>query len=195
MSAAVLPKALEAIAGDRRLASPAADDGHLLAVRRMAADVAHDLAAGRLRHAPNKGGISAIDAALSKIARQRLMRRLGLGDDDQPACVLVEPVHDARPAHPADPGEAGAAMRNQRIDEGAVRMSRRRVDDEPGRLVDDDQMCILVANSRGRSAGGPVPPLLVQAAIRQNSGRTEPGARGRAAPPRHKRHDPIRSDV
>ena len=72
------------------------------------------------------------------------MRGVGLGDDQKAGRVLVEPVDDARPPDPADAGEARAAMADQRIDQGAIGMARRRMDDEPGRLVDHDQMLVLV---------------------------------------------------
>src|SRR5271169_4445058 len=82
------------------------------------------------------------------------MRALGLGDDHQPAGVLVEAMDDARPSHAADTGKAGAAMGDQRIDEGAVGVSRRGMNDEAGGLVDDDQMCILKTNiERDRLSG------------------------------------------
>ncbi len=71
------------------------------------------------------------------------MRGLGLGDHDQPAGILVEAMHDARPAHAPDPGEARAAVSDQGIDKGPVRVAGGGMDDEPGGLVDDNQMCIL----------------------------------------------------
>ena len=66
------------------------------------------------------------------------MRRVGLGDDQQAARVLVEAVHDARPRHAADAREARAAMGDQRVDERAGRIAGAGMHDEPGRLVDDD---------------------------------------------------------
>lgn len=119
-----LERPLDAIAGQRRPPPSFADDRHLFAVCRAAADIAGDLAGGWRRHAPNKGGIGAVDPAQREIARQRPMRALGLGDDHQPAGVLVEAMNDARPSHPADAGETGAAMGDQRVDEGTVGVSR-----------------------------------------------------------------------
>ena len=56
---------------------------------------------------------------------------------------------------PPIPARLGAAMREQRVDQGAVGVSRRRMDDEAGGLVDDDQMCILKADiERQRLRGG-----------------------------------------
>jgi len=74
------------------------------------------------------------------------MGRLGLGDDHQPARVLVETMHNPRPSNPTDSGQAGAAMAEEGVDEGAGRVSRRRVDNQPCGLVDHDQMCILKAD-------------------------------------------------
>ena len=71
------------------------------------------------------------------------MRRVGLGDDHQPGGVLVEPVDDARPLHPADARQRRAAMADQRIDQRAVGMARRGMDDEAGGLVDDDEVLVL----------------------------------------------------
>ena len=67
------------------------------------------------------------------------MGGVGLGDDEQAGRVLVEPMDDAGPLHAADPREARAAMADQRIDQRAVGMARRRVDDEARRLVDHDR--------------------------------------------------------
>ncbi len=75
------------------------------------------------------------------------MRRLGLGGDEKAAGVLVEAMHDAG-AHPADPGEARAAMREQRVDQRPRRVAGRRMHDHAGRLVDDDQVRILVHDSQ-----------------------------------------------
>src|SRR5216683_6213014 len=75
-----------------------------------------------------------------------MVRDLGLGDDHQPARILVEAMHDPRPSDPADAGQTRAAMAEQGVDESTVRVSRGGMDDHAGRLVDDDQMCILEAH-------------------------------------------------
>ena len=103
-------RALDTIARDRGFSPALPDNRHLLAVDGAAADIAGDLAGGRDRHTPDKGGIGTIDPARSKVARQCMMRGLGLGDDHQPARVLVEAMDDTRSANPADPGQAGPAM-------------------------------------------------------------------------------------
>ena len=45
---------------------------------------------------------------------------------------------------PPMPGQALAAMGDERVDQGAALVPGRRMDDEPGRLVDDDQVLVLV---------------------------------------------------
>src|ERR1700730_3378050 len=75
-----------------------------------------------------------------------MMRGLGLGDDHQPARILVEAMYDPRPAAPADAGQTGAAMAEHGIHERPVWVSRGGMNNHAGRLVDDDQMCILEAD-------------------------------------------------
>ena len=82
-------RSLDPIPGDRRFSSSFRNDRHLFAVHAAAPDVAGDLAHGRGRHTPDKGGVRAIDPACGKIARQRVVRRLGFGDDHQAAGALV----------------------------------------------------------------------------------------------------------
>ncbi len=72
--------------------------------------------------------------------RQAVMRGVGLGDDQQPARILVDAMHDAGLLHPADAGKTVAAMGDQRIDQRAALMRARRMHDEPGWLVDDEKM-------------------------------------------------------
>ena len=76
------------------------------------------------------------------------MRRVGLGGDDQAGGVLVQAMHDPRPAHPADADQAFAAVRDQGVDQGPVRVAGRRMHDQPGRLVDHDQGFILVGDGQ-----------------------------------------------
>ena len=54
-------------------------------------------------------------------------------------------MDDARSLDAGDAAERlAAAVRQQRVDERAARVTGRRVDDEPGRLVDDQQVGVLV---------------------------------------------------
>ena len=100
-------------------------------------------------------------AVVGELRRQAAMRAVVLGHDQQPARVLVEPVHDARPPHAADAGQAVAAMGDERVDQRAALMPGGRMHDEPGRLVDDDEVVVLVDDrERDRLAppARPAPP-------------------------------------
>ena len=74
--------------------------------------------------------------------RKTLHRLLRLRDDDEPRCVLVEPVDDSRPRHAADSGERRAVVQ-QSIHERAGEMARRRMHDHSGGLVHDDHVVVF----------------------------------------------------
>ena len=76
--------------------------------------------------------------------RQRLVGGVVLGHHHDPRGVLVEPMDDARPAHAADARQAVAAMGQQGVDQGVVGIAGRGMDDQPGRLVQHQQVGILV---------------------------------------------------
>jgi hypothetical protein len=80
---------------------------------------------------------------VGELARQAFMGDVGLGDHQQPRCILVDAVDDARSGDPADPRQARAAMVEQRVDQSPVEISRRRVNDQPGGLVDHEQMFVF----------------------------------------------------
>ncbi len=71
------------------------------------------------------------------------MGAVGLGHHDEAAGVLVEAMHDAGALDAADAGEAFAAMGDERIDQRAGPVAGGGVDDEPRRLVDDDEVGVL----------------------------------------------------
>ena len=135
--------ALDLIASDRWFSLVLTDDGHFLAVYGAATDITSDLAGGWDGYPPDEGSVGARNLACGKIARQRLVRRLGFRGDHDPARILVETMHNSGAAEAADAGEVGTAMAEQGIDEGSVWVSRGRMDNHAGRLVDDNQVCIL----------------------------------------------------
>ena len=77
------------------------------------------------------------------------MRPVVLGGDEKAGRVLVEPVHDARPLHAADARQAVAAMVDQRVDQRAGGVARTRMHNKSRRLVDDDQLVVLVEDVEG----------------------------------------------
>ena len=58
-------------------------------------------------------------------------------------------MHDARPPLAADAGELLAAMRQQRVDQRAVLVAGGGMHDETGRLVEHDQVGVLVKDGEG----------------------------------------------
>ena len=82
---------------------------------------------------------------------QRAVRGVGLGDHHDAAGLLVEAVHDARPLDPADARKAVAAMVDQRVDQRAGPVAGAGMHDQTGRLVDDDDVVVLVEDVERRS--------------------------------------------
>ncbi len=127
--------------------------GDLLAIMPRPGEACPDRAGGRVRFAPGEGEIGAFEGAraavVGELSREAVMRTVVLRHDDQAAGVLVESVDDAGAAHAADAGQAGTAMGDEGIDEGAAGMAWGRMDHQPRRLVDDDEVVILVSDGEG----------------------------------------------
>ena len=161
--------------------APAGDHGHRRARRRMARDRrvdrhrALDVAVGDRQ-------VLALDAARRQRALQRRLRLDRACDDEQPAGVLVEAVHDARARHR---GERRRVMQ-QRVEEGAGAVARARMHDEAGRLVDDDQRGVLVDDRRARSTRRRARRRRRPAAPRSPASRRRRGG-GAARAARHRR--------
>ncbi len=98
--------------------------------------------------APDERQIAAMQPAVAAVAfellRQALVRGVGLGDHEQARRILVQAMHDARPLDAANAGEAFAAMGDQSVDERSRGVAGCRVHDEPGRLIDDDEIVVFV---------------------------------------------------
>jgi hypothetical protein len=69
-------------------------------------EVCFDDAALTIRHAPDESAVLAhqiaFTAMVSELSGKTLMRGIVLGDDQKTTRFLVEPMHDARPAHAAN---------------------------------------------------------------------------------------------
>ena len=140
-------------ARDRRAAAARARRlrRHLLPVRRIAADRRVDAASGQ-HLAPDEREVFLLDLAVGELARQLLVRRVVLGDDHQPRRAAVEPMHDARALLAADAAQIVDVMQ-QRVDQRAARVAGRRMHDHPGRLVDDDEVRVLVEDRQRQRLG------------------------------------------
>jgi eukaryotic-like serine/threonine-protein kinase len=132
---------------DRRFAAGRIDDGHFLAVHRVAADVGENGVLFRLRHALGDGQVEFFHrAALGELGDERLVGEVGFRNNEAAGGVLVEAVDDAGPLDAADAGELAVAVMEQGVDQRAIGISRCRVDDHAGGLVEDDEIFILKQN-------------------------------------------------
>ena len=66
-----------------------------------------------------------------------------LATTSKPGRILVDAVDDPRPRDAADARKAATAMVEQGVDQRPVAISGSGVDDQPGGLVDDQQMLVL----------------------------------------------------
>src|ERR1700733_5146187 len=84
-----------------------AHDRHFLPIARIPADRRGDLARGPLEPPPDERQIFSLERAGAAMVGEEFsqapMRRIRLGDDQKPRCILVEAVHNSGPLAPADP--------------------------------------------------------------------------------------------
>jgi hypothetical protein len=113
---------VHAVAGDGAAAA-GAGYGLFLPVLQVAIQGEVDDAHMGIRHAPDKRIVFAKQrprpAVIGELRGEPPMRRVVLGDDQEPRRVLVEPVDDARPLDPADARQAVPAMRQKGIHQGS----------------------------------------------------------------------------
>ena len=135
-----------------RLARVRAADGHARAHARVATDRRLDRAAARRRATLHEREVFALDLATRERLLQRRVRLLGARDDEQPGGVAVEAVDDAGALGVA----AGGAVREQ-LRERVLAMALGGMHDDAGRLVDDEQVLVLVGDAKGLAGGAAAP--------------------------------------
>ena len=79
------------------------------------------------------------------------------GGDDEAAGIAVDAVDDAGALFAADAGETVAAVVEQGVDQGAVRVAGGRMDHQARGLVDHDDVVVLVDHVQGDVLGGAGP--------------------------------------
>ena len=132
----------DAVSGGRR--APVRHDGHPRAVVRVAADGRLDPPHGRRRCAGHEGQVGLLDPAGLELGHQGGLGAIVLGDHQQAAGVAVQAVHDAGAGDPGDAPVDGAGAPQQGVDERAGGMAGAGVRDQAGRLVDHQQVLVLV---------------------------------------------------
>jgi desampylase len=115
--------------------------GNLLAVMRAAGEGGID--AARCRNARHNRLVTAVDTVIGKLRGETFMRWVRLRHDKQPRCFLVDPVDNAGPRDAANARKTPGAMMQEGVDQCAVEIPCRRVNDQPGGLVDDKEMLVL----------------------------------------------------
>lgn len=98
----------------------------------------------RLWHAVDQRVINPVHRVGRELRRKTLMRAVGLRGHEQAGSLLVDPVHDARTLFATDPGQAVAAMVHESIHKRSRRTARGRMNDHSGRLVNHDQIAVLI---------------------------------------------------
>jgi hypothetical protein len=149
---------------DGGAAGAGVEDGLLLTIDGMAADVSEDGAGGLHRRAVGDGEIELGGFASGKLREKRLQGGIGLGGHEAAGGVLVEAMDDAGALHSADSRELAAAVVEEGVDERAVRIAGGGMDDEADWLVEDDEVVILKENVErdllrkdcGRFGGGQI---------------------------------------
>ena len=115
---------------------------HLLPLLRVAADRLVDPLA-RLDHAPHQRDVLLLDLAIVELPRQLLVRAVVLRHDHQPGRAAIEPMDDARPQLAADAAQILDVVQ-QRVHQRARAVARRRMHDHARRLVEHDDVGVLV---------------------------------------------------
>lgn len=116
-----------------------------ITMRRMVADRFIDPIAIELRRTDDDCQVFFFHDARLELLGQRIVRLIGLGDDNDAARVAIQPVHDAWARRTAASAE-GREVVGQCARQRTLPMALRRVNDHPGRLVDDDDRVVLVQN-------------------------------------------------
>ena len=94
------------------------------------------------------GQVDLLDRARTELPRERLERRRRARHQQHARGVAVEAVHDAGPIGAADPGQRPEPM-GERVHHRAAPRAGRGVHDHAGRLVDGEQVCVLVEDGKG----------------------------------------------
>jgi hypothetical protein len=119
-------------------------------VAAVASDRRLDPARPRARLPAHEPEVASLELTVPNELLEAPVRELGARDHEKPRGVAVEPVDDALPIVLTPRG----AVLDQRLGQRAFRVSRARVYDDAGRLVDDQEVLVLVRDAQieaGRS--------------------------------------------
>lgn len=129
------------------LSRPSAHGSHLhsLSMDRMSSDFFFDYP-GRLKQfSRDKREINLFHCPRGKLFGQFAMCDIIFRHYKAAACVLVETVNDTGPFFSADPRQS-RTVAEQRVDQSMLALTRTRVNGEPGRFIDDDDVTVFKEN-------------------------------------------------
>jgi hypothetical protein len=110
----------------------------------VAPDWSLDPASVRAGPPPDECEVAPLDQPFADEVLQPPVGLLGASDDEQPRRIPVEPVDDPRPL--GDIPSRDSSLQ-QCVHERPAPVAGRRVNDEPRRLVDDQEMLVLVGDA------------------------------------------------
>lgn len=119
---------------------------HFFAVCRRPPDLRPNGSRRRGRDAVDDRQIAPFDVVRCKQLGKPFMCSVAFCDNKQSRSVFVDAVHDARSLHAADTRKLATTMVEQRVYQRAVSVAGSRVNDQPRRLVNDNQMLVFIYN-------------------------------------------------
>jgi hypothetical protein len=128
------------------LATPI-DGSHFLAVDGVPTDGGIDFSVRHSGDSIDEGEVGFLNISGGELIGERAVGLFGFRDDEDTGGFLVEAVDDARSLRSADDLDARAVVKKA-VGKGAFAVSRARVDDEAGGLVEDEEVFILEKNTQ-----------------------------------------------
>ena len=92
----------------------------------------------------DNGSVFTVERVLLYLLSKRGMSRIGLGNEQQPARILINAVDNAGADNAVYPRKVALAMPQKCVDEGALIVTRRGVNDHALRLIDHEQVAVLI---------------------------------------------------
>lgn len=136
--------------GMARIGGPGRLDGTFCPVVARPPERRVDRAFRGRRLSPYHGQIGALQRAcaamIGKLCGQMPMGAVILGDDHDTACVLVQPVNNARPPYAADSRKRRTAMVQEGVDQGSRWIPRTGVDHQSGLFRQNHEILVLMEN-------------------------------------------------
>ena len=102
--------------------------------------------------APRSSQIEALYPARLDRVRQRPVRRVDLGDDQEPGGIAIKSMHNPRTGPTPDTLDVGD-MPEKRVDQSTGSVSRRGMHDDPRLLVDHEKVLVLVHDRQRKIFG------------------------------------------